>query len=105
MIIMNIVAKIISKMVEFLNIKFSMPLWIVMLQIMITIFIAGVYKYSNNKHVNETAFIKEQERAVRFKEFYITNFINITNKLSTDYGLSQQDIIILSNSVIWGKYD
>lgn len=105
MIIADLVVKIASRMTAFLNIKFSVPLWIFMLQIICAIIMIVSHRYVNDNRINKLAFLKEQERAVKFKEFYITNFINITNRLSLDYGLDQQDIIILSNSIIWGKYD
>lgn len=105
MIIINMIVKIASKMAKFLNIEFSIPLWIVVLQIVGTIFIVVAYRSSNSKNMNEVAIIKEQTRAIRFKEFYVTNFINITNRLSGDYNLNQKDVTILSNSIMWGKYD
>lgn len=105
MIIINMIVKMASKATKFLNIEFSIPLWIVILQILCAIFMVGAYRYSNNKRINEVAIIKEQTRAIRFKEFYVTNFINITNRLSGDYSLNQKDVTILSNSIMWGKYD
>lgn len=105
MIVTNIIGKIAMKAVKFLNIEFSVPLWIVILQVVCAIFMVGAYRYSNNKRSAEIAIIQEQEKAVKFKEFYITNFINVTNRLSGDYSLNQKDITILSNSIMWGKYD
>lgn len=105
MIIINIIVKIASKAAKFLNIEFSIPLWIVLLQIVCAIFIVVAYRHPNSKNINESVMLKEQARAIRFKEFYITNFINITNRLSGDYNLNQKDVTILSNSIMWGKYD
>lgn len=105
MIITDIIGKIALKAVKVLNTEFSVPLWIIVLQVVCAICMVGAHRYSNNKRIDEIAIIREQEKAIKFKEFYITNFINVTNRLSGDYSLNQKDVTILSNSIMWGKYD
>lgn len=105
MLLANVVMKLVSKFLNCLNMKLSVPIWIMILQIICVVFMVTAHKSMINREDKAKLVLEEQKRAIRFKEFYITNFINITNKLADDYSLDQKDIIVLSNSTMRGKYD